>query len=207
MTDPKSKAFLTKNISSSGKSRSVTSLIGGNRRDEVKEKDKPAVGTSSGGSSGSPPMVMSRTGSAPSPVSAVKAFTTQRPSSFAMAKPSGQARANVIGNSGFRTSLSPTTGHHMERQIMEAEENGGSSPSTPPASPSLDDDDEITSSNYDDSVYPFTVEDSDQTILFEDKEESNETIRKVKGATLPKLVERLTFAAYPGAFSFSKSHR
>ena len=82
--------------------------------------------------------------------------------------------------------------------MMETEDNnGGSSPSTPPASPDLEtDDDEICTSNYD--TYPFAVEDSDQNILFEDKEEGAENIRKVKGGTLPKLVERLTYAAYPG---------
>eukprot|EP01102_Stenamoeba_stenopodia_P022968 TRINITY_DN9768_c0_g3_i1.p1 TRINITY_DN9768_c0_g3~~TRINITY_DN9768_c0_g3_i1.p1 ORF type:complete len:1216 (+),score=300.44 TRINITY_DN9768_c0_g3_i1:210-3857(+) len=196
MSDPKSKAFLTKNISSSGKSRSVTSLIGGNRRDEGKEKDK----TNGNSSPPSPGVTLTRTGSAPSPVVAKIASQPTRPSSFAMAKPSGQARANVIGNSGFRSSMSPTTGQTIERQIMEAEDNnGGSSPATPPASPDMEEEDNETTStsSYDPSVYPFSIEDSDQNISFEDKEEGVENIRKVRGATLPKLIERLTYEKYP----------
>jgi hypothetical protein len=50
---------------------------------------------------------------------------------------------------------------------------------------------------YEESEYPFNVEDSDANIVF-----TPETVQQprpaIKGATLEKLIERMTYHKYPG---------
>lgn len=52
------------------------------------------------------------------------------------------------------------------------------------------------------SVYRFVVEDSEENIVFEDNLQSRNGIPIIKGGTVVKLIERLTYHMYAGILSF-----
>lgn len=52
------------------------------------------------------------------------------------------------------------------------------------------------------NVYCFAVEDSEENIVFEDSLQSRNGIPMIKGGTVVKLIERLTYHMYAGIFAF-----